>query len=73
MKLKLNKMNLDYQIAKDYLQKLPEKDKENLCKSILKNLKERKKTKKEIESDYTKFLRESKSFNDFKLKYGIKK
>ncbi|MGH1520585.1 hypothetical protein [Chryseobacterium sp. JK1] len=66
-------MNLDYQIAKDYLLKLPLDQREDLCKSTLLGLKTRKKTKKEIENEYTSFLSKSKSFQDFKAKYGIKK
>lgn len=66
-------MNIDYQIAKDYLLKLPIELREDLCKSTLKGLKGRKKTKKEIEQEYSTFLKTSKSFQDFKEKYGIKK
>lgn len=66
-------MNLDYQIAKDYLQKLPDREKENLCKATLKGLQERKKTKAEIDKETSQFLKNSKSFQDFKKKYGITK
>lgn len=66
-------MNLDYQIAKDYLLKLPSESREELCKSILNSLKSKKKTKKEIEQEYTSFLNKSKSFQDFKNKYFVKK
>ncbi len=66
-------MNLDYQIAKDYLLKLPSESREELCKSILNGLKTRKKTKKELEEEYTSFLSKSKSFQDFKSKYLSKK
>jgi hypothetical protein len=66
-------MNLDYQIAKDYMLKLPEAERESLCKFFLKGLQERKKTKKEIDSEYSQFLKKSKSFQDFKNKYGISK
>ena len=66
-------MNLDYQIAKDYLQKLPSNLKEELCKSVLDGLKAKKKTKKEIEQEYASFLSKSKSFQDFKSKYLSKK
>jgi hypothetical protein len=62
---------LDYQIAKDYMLKLPEAERESLCKLVLKGLQERKKTKKEIDSEYSQFLKKSKSFQDFKKKYGI--
>ncbi|MCQ9638649.1 hypothetical protein MP478_04545 [Chryseobacterium sp. WG14] len=66
-------MNLDYQIAKDYLLKLPIQERESLCKITLQGLKERKKTKKEVEQEYASFLSKSKSFQDFKQKYGIQK
>lgn len=66
-------MNLDYQIAKDYLLKLPVELREDLCKTTLNGIKARKKTKNEIEQEYTSYLRKSKSFQDFKTKYGIKK
>jgi len=65
-------MNLDYQIAKDYLNKLPDKERESLCKTTLLGLQERKKTKKELERECSEFLKKSKSFKDFKNKYGIK-
>lgn len=64
--------SLDYQIAKDYMLKLPEAERENLCKLILKGLQERKKSRKEIEKYYSNYLSKSKSFQDFKNKYGIK-
>lgn len=66
-------MNLDYQIAKDYLLKLPLDQREDLCKSTLLGLKMKKKTKKDIEQEYASFLSKSKSFKDFKNKYGLKK
>lgn len=65
-------MNLDYQIARDYLLKLPSESREELCKSILNGLKTRKKTKKELEDEYTSFLSKSKSFKNFKEKYLTK-
>lgn len=65
-------MNLDYQIAKDYLLKLPSESREELCKSILNGLKTRKKTKKELEEEYKAYLSKSKSFKDFKEKYITK-
>lgn len=64
---------MDYQIAKDYMLKLPEAERESLCKLILKGLQERKKTKKEIDNEYSQFLKKSKSFQDFKKKYGLNK
>ncbi|WP_430827251.1 hypothetical protein [Chryseobacterium indologenes] len=66
-------MNLDYQIAKDYLLKLPVEQREDLCKSTLSGLKTRKKTRREVEIEYKSFLTKSKSFQDFKNKYGLKK
>ncbi|MEJ5105550.1 hypothetical protein [Chryseobacterium sp. MYb328] len=66
-------MNLDYQIAKDYLLKLPLDSREELCKSILNGLKVRKKTKREIEQEYSNYLSKSKSFKDFKDRYFQKK
>lgn len=66
-------MNLDYQIAEDYLLKLPSETREELCKKILSRLKNRKKTKREIEQEYSSFLKNSKSFKDFKEKYFAKK
>ncbi|CAD0220416.1 hypothetical protein [Chryseobacterium sp. JV274] len=66
-------MNLDYQIAEDYLLKLPSETREELCKKILSGLKTRKKTKKEIEHEYASYLSKSKSFKDFKEKYFTKK
>jgi len=65
-----NKLN--YQIAKDYMLKLPEAERESLCKLVLKGLQERKKTKKEIDTEYSQFLKNSKCYQDFKKKYGIK-
>lgn len=62
-------MNLDYQIAKDYLLKLPTESREELCKSILNGLKSKKKTKKELEKEYSSYLSKSKSFIEFKNKY----
>ncbi len=65
-------MNLDYQIAKDYLLKLPSETREELCKNILSGLKPKKKTKREIENEYTSYLKNSKTFKDFKAKYFTK-
>ncbi|MDR6404573.1 MULTISPECIES: hypothetical protein [Chryseobacterium] len=64
---------LDYQIAKDYMLKLPEVERESLCKLVLKGLQERKKTRKEIDAEYSQFLKKSKSFQDFKRKYELDK
>ncbi|MDP9961107.1 hypothetical protein [Chryseobacterium lathyri] len=63
---------LDYEIAKEYLNKLPDKERESLCKATLLGLQERKKTRRELEREYSEFLKKSKSFQDFKNKYGIK-
>lgn len=66
-------MNIDYQIAKDYLLKLPIEERESLCKSTLQGLQETKKSKRQVENEYRYFLKKSKSFQDFKKKYGMKK
>lgn len=62
---------INYQIAKDYLLKLPEKEREELCKSVLKNLQGRKESVKEIKAEYKEFLSRSKCWKDFKKKYNI--
>ncbi|MGU3377389.1 hypothetical protein [Chryseobacterium sp. M5A1_1a] len=66
-------MSIEYQIAKDYLLKLPIDVREDLCKNTLSGLKDSKKSRKELEQDYASFLGKSKSFNDFKKKYGLTK
>ena len=50
-------MNLDYQIAKDYLNKLSDADKKRLCNRTLGEVNERNQTKSQLRKFYTEFLK----------------
>lgn len=49
-------MNLDYQIAKEYLNRLPETERVKLCKRTLEGVSEKKKSKKELGKFYSDYL-----------------
>lgn len=49
-------MNLDYQIAKEYLNKLPDDKKVELCKRTLEGVEEKKKSKKNLREYYSKYV-----------------
>lgn len=48
--------NLDYQIAKEYLNKLPDDKKIELCKRTLEGVEEKKKSKKNLREFYSKYF-----------------
>jgi hypothetical protein len=50
-------MNLDYQIAKDYLNKLPDVEKTKLCNRTLGEVKERKQSKSQLRKFYSDYLK----------------
>lgn len=49
-------MNLDYQIAKEYLNKLPDNEKEKLCKRTLEGVAEKRKSKKDLRKFYSEYI-----------------
>lgn len=49
-------MNLDYQIAKEYLNKLPDEEKVKLCKRTLEGVDEKKKSAKGMRKFYSDYL-----------------
>ncbi len=49
-------MNLDYQIAKEYLNKLPDSEKEKLCKRTLEGVAEKRKSKKDLRKFYSDYI-----------------
>lgn len=50
-------MNLDYQIAKDYLNKLPDAEKTKLCNRTLGEVNERKQSKSQLRKFYSGFIK----------------
>lgn len=50
-------MNIDYQIAKDYLNKLPDREKVRLCNRTLGEVKERKMTKTQLRKFYSDHIK----------------
>lgn len=50
-------MNLDYQIAKDYLNKLPDAEKTKLCNRTLGEVKERNQSKSELRKFYSGYVK----------------
>ncbi|MGI9582601.1 hypothetical protein ACR1PO_15505 [Chryseobacterium sp. RRHN12] len=49
-------MNTDYIIAKEYLNRLPDNEKEKLCKRTLEGVAEKKKSKKDLRKFYSDYL-----------------
>lgn len=50
-------MSIEYQIAKDYLNKLPDSEKEQLCNRTLGEVKERNQSKSELRKFYSGYVK----------------